>query len=60
VKFSEFQKLRDLDLDVASGRGDTDAHIWSRSTHTPNLIHIGKTFCARKYLRAYGRTDGHT
>jgi len=34
VQFSEIQKLRDLD--VGLGRGQTDAHMWSRSTHTPN------------------------
>jgi len=26
----------DLDLDLGSGRGHTGAHIWWRSTHTPN------------------------
>jgi len=26
----------DLDLDLGSGWGHTGAHIWSRSTHTPN------------------------
>jgi len=38
VQFSELQKLRDLDLDLdlGSGRGHINAHIWSRSTHTPN------------------------
>jgi len=34
VQFSELQKPSDLDLD--SDLGHTDAHIQSRSTHTPN------------------------
>ena len=50
VHFSQLWKLRDLDL--RSGRGHTGAHMWSRSTHTPNQMEIGKTFC--------GRTDGRT
>ena len=36
VQFSQLQKLRDLDLDLRSGRGQTGAHMWSRSIHTPN------------------------
>jgi len=36
VQFSELQKLRDLDLDLGSGRGHIGTHIRSRSTHTPN------------------------
>jgi len=36
VHFSQLWKLRDLDLDLRSGRGHTGAHMWSRSTHTPN------------------------
>jgi len=35
-QFSEIQMLRDLDRVLGSGRGHTGAHIWSRSTHTPN------------------------
>jgi len=50
VKFSQLQKLRDLDL--RSGQGHAGAHTWWRSTHRPNWIEIGKTFC--------GRTDGRT
>jgi len=36
--FSQLWKLRDLDLDLdlRSCRGHTGAHMWSRSTHTPN------------------------
>jgi len=52
VQFLQLRKLRDLGLDLRSGRGHTDAHIWSRYTHTPNWIEIHKTFC--------GRTDGRT
>jgi len=33
---SQLWKLRDLDLDLRSGRGHTGAHMWSRSTHKPN------------------------
>jgi len=33
VHFSQLWKLRDLDLDLWSGRGHTGAHMWSRSTH---------------------------
>ena len=40
----ELHKLRDLDLNLGSGRGHTGAYIWSRSTHTTNEIEIGKTF----------------
>jgi len=34
VHLSQLQKL--LDLHLRSGRGHTGAHMWSRSTHTPN------------------------
>jgi len=34
VQFSELRKPCDLDL--RSSRGHTGAHMWSRSTHTPN------------------------
>jgi len=40
----ELQKLSDLDLDLGLGRSHTGAHIWLRSTHTPNYIKIRKTF----------------
>jgi len=36
VQFSQLWKLCDLDLDLRSGQGHTGAHIWWRSTHTPN------------------------
>jgi len=36
VQLSELPKPHDLDLDLGAGRGHKDAHIWSRSTHTPN------------------------
>jgi len=36
VQSSQLRKLRDLDLDLRSGQGRTDAHMWSRSTRTPN------------------------
>jgi len=36
VKFSELQKLSELDLDLGSCRSQTGAHIRSRSTHIPN------------------------
>jgi len=52
VQFSQLWKLRNLDLDLRSSRGDAGAHMWSRSIHTPNYVEIGKTFC--------GRTYGHT
>ena len=42
MQFLQLQKLRDLDL--GSDRGHTGGHIRSRSTHTPNLIEIGKNF----------------
>jgi len=57
VLFSELPKPRDLDLDLGSGRGHTVAHIRSRSTHTPNYIQIGKTFCGRTEVHTYGQTD---
>jgi len=57
VHFSQLLKLRDLDLDLRSGRGHTDVHMWSRSTHTPNYMQIGKTFCGRTDLRTDGRMD---
>jgi len=61
MKFSQLRKLRYLDLDLRSGRGHTGAHIWSRSTHTPNSIEIGKrTFRGRTDLRTDGWMDGHT
>jgi len=51
-QFLVVQKLRDLDL--RSGRCHTCAHIWSRSTYTPNEIEIGK------FLWTYGRMYGRT
>ena len=45
----------DIELDLGSGRGYTGVHIWSRSTHTPNYIEIGK-----KKLFVDLRTDGRT
>jgi len=36
VQFSQLRKLRDLDLDLRSGRDHTGPHIRSRSSHTPN------------------------
>jgi len=57
VQFSELQKPCDLDFDLGSGRGHTGVHIWSRSTHTPNYIKIGKTFCGRTDGQMYERTD---
>ena len=57
MQFSQIQKLRDLDLDLGSGRGHTGgAHIWLRSTHTPNLIQIEKKLVDGS-IRTYGRTD---
>jgi len=47
LQFSEVQKPRDLDLGL--GRGHTGALIWSRSTHTPNEIEIGKTSCTDRW-----------
>jgi len=49
VQFSQVRKLRDLGLDLRSGRGHTGVHMWSRSTHTSNYMEIGKT------LWTYGR-----
>ena len=37
MHFSQLWKLRDLDLDLRSGRGHTGAHMWSRSTHTHQI-----------------------
>ena len=53
-------KLRDLDIDLGSARGHTGGHLRSRSTHTQNLIEIGKTFCGRRDGWTDGRTDGRT
>jgi len=36
VQFSQLRKVRDLDLDLRSGRGHAGAHMWWRSIHTPN------------------------
>jgi len=55
VQFSQLRKLRDLDVDLRSGWGHTGAHMWSRSTHTPNYVEIGK-----KTLWTYGRTYART
>jgi len=52
VQFSEFQKLRDLDLDFGSGRGHTDGHIRSRLPTHQIISKSEKSFC--------GRTDGRT
>jgi len=56
VHFSQLRELRDLDLDLRSRRGHTGAHTWSRSTHTPNWVEIGKTFCGHTEVRTDGRT----
>ena len=54
VQFSEVQKLRDHDLDLASGRGHTGPHIWSMSTYIHTKLGRNQTnyFC--------GGTDGRT
>jgi len=54
--FRKFRSSITLILTFGSGRGHTDAHMWSRSTHTLNLIEIRKTFCGR----TDGQTDRHT
>ena len=54
-QLSELPMVRDLDL--RSGRGHTDVHVWSRSTHPPNEVKIRKTFLD---VRTDGRTDGRT
>jgi len=47
-QYSEVQMLRDLDLDLLSGRRQAGGNTRSRSTHIPNLIEIEKkTFCGR-------------
>jgi len=38
------------DLDLGSGQGHTGAHIWLRSTHTPNEIKIRESFCGAQFL----------
>ena len=44
MQFLELQKLSDLDLDLASGRSYTGAHVRLRSTHTPDYVQIAKNF----------------
>jgi len=54
-QYSKVQKLRDLDLYLGSGQGQTGGHIRSRSIHTPNWIEIGKKTLWTS-VRTYGRT----
>jgi len=58
VQFSQLRKLRDLDLDLRSGRGFIGPHIWMRSTHTPNYMAIGKKLFADVWTDI--RTDRRT
>ena len=58
MRCSQLQKLRDLDLDLGSGRGQTGAHIRSRSIypHT-ELERNGKKLFVD--VQTDGRTDRH-
>jgi len=57
VQFSQLGKLRDLDLDLRSGRGHTGVHIWSRYAGLPlsflswAYVLQGVYFWAYRYAR---------
>ena len=55
---SNFEGLVTLTLDPAIRH--TVVHHSSTSTYIPNFIEIDETFCGRKDVRTYGRTDGRT
>jgi len=51
MHFSQIRKLRDLDLDLRSGRNHTGVHMWPYTK-----LHENR----KNFLWTYGRTDGRT
>ena len=54
---SNFQGLVTLTLTLDPAIQHTIVHHSSTSTYIPNFIQIEETFCGRKDVRTYGRTD---
>ena len=54
---SNFQGLVTLTLTLDPAIRHTVVHHSSTSTYIPNFIQIEETFCGRRDVRTYGRTD---